>query len=150
MYIYFYKGSSVWIWLYMGTIEEAAVCFNNYSCNPEYTKKTGCYHRTSCLSYCFYSFSGSVRIFLISICKMLDLWGFMKKLTQKFWHSRFSKITILITFFGYTICNCSFCSSSTVSIEIPEPAAISSTESFPIFRNLLAVSLATSYFSLST
>ena len=101
----------------MGTIEEAAVCFNNYSCNPEYTKKTGCYHRTSCLSYCFYSFS---------------------------------KITILITFFGYTICNCSFCSSSTVSIESPEPAAISSTESFPIFRNLLAVSLATSYFSLST
>ena len=23
----------------MGTIEEAAVCFNNYSCNPEYTKR---------------------------------------------------------------------------------------------------------------
>ena len=85
------------------------------------TKKTGCYHRTSCLSYYFYIFS---------------------------------KTTILITFLGYIGCNCSFCSSSTVSIESPEPDAISSTESFPIFRNLLAVSIfvafSASNLSLST
>ena len=39
---------------------------------------------SSCLMFVVFLLFRECQNFLVSICKMLDLWGFMKKLAQKF------------------------------------------------------------------